>query len=175
MRVAGRSWVVVLCAAQCVCFAACACAQESDKSAFSDLRAELEGRRLARVTASWGVARLAQPRVQGTRLTYASVLPDTSGLEATAVPDSIPFLDVRRVELRESRAVEGGLVGALVFGLVGAVLGSGMPDFGDWGPPPTKEERLRGALVPVLVLGTGTAGGAWLGSRVHYWRTVWPR
>lgn len=59
MRVVARMRVVAVCASSFVCFAACACAQESGKSAFGDLRVALEGRQRARVPASWGVARLA--------------------------------------------------------------------------------------------------------------------
>lgn len=96
---------------------------------------------------------------------------------ATHPPRDIGAASIDSVFVRSSGAGVGALVGAVGFGLMGAVAASGLQcsDLGGFGPPPDCHPdtgtTVGGFLVGAVV---GAGVGGIIGSLVKTWKRIYP-
>lgn len=143
-------------------------AQDCSKISYDSLRVVFAGRPILRVRGPWGLARITEPRVEGSLLHYATVLPDTSNHTERALPNPIALADLRRAEVLGANSVGGALIGGLA---VGTLLSLTTGSFGGGGS--SSGRMFSPGSVGMLAVVGGASLGALIGSQRHSWKMLY--
>lgn len=143
-------------------------AQDCSKISYDSLRVVFAGRPILRVRGPWGLARITEPRVEGSLLHYATVLPDTSNHTERALPNPIALADLRRAEVLGANSVGGALIGGLA---VGTLLALTTGSFGGGGS--SSGRMFSPGSVGMLAVVGGASLGALIGSQRHSWKMLY--